>query len=198
MHCLSSIERTTWRRQTAVALVGPPTSVKRNAVWNVKLTILFGRRSSRTTSSSSIQNVLPVVFRFWHAQFKNWSNTNGCTERDVAGQTRLHKRTRMRANVLNSEIVRLSFWQYCCCSSTEAKGTSGHQQLRLRFVGWSGQWKVWDLKSSISSGTRLCRMRSSFWNRNVLSVVFRFWHAQLKNWSNTKSCTEHRPSNAAA
>ena len=71
-----------------------------------------------------------------------------------------------------------------------AEGTSGHERLRRRFISWSDERKVWDLKSSISSGIRSCRMRSSSWNRNVLFVVFRFWRAQLKNWSTTKSCTE--------
>lgn len=99
------------------------------------------------------------------------------------------KANRLR-NVQMGDEFRLAFWQCCCVSSTEAKEPVDTKQLRLHFIRWSGERKVWDLKSSISPGTRSCRIRSSSWNRNVPAVVFRFWHAQLKNWSNTKSCTE--------
>lgn len=57
-------------------------------------------------SSSWNRGVISVGFRFWRSQLKNWSNTKTCTEHNVAGQTRLHKRTRMRAIVLNSKVVK--------------------------------------------------------------------------------------------
>src|ERR1700688_67684 len=58
-------------------------------------------------SSSWNRDVISVGFRFWRSQLKNWSNTKTCTEHNVAGQTRLHKRTRMRAIVLNSKVVKV-------------------------------------------------------------------------------------------
>ena len=58
-------------------------------------------------SSSWNRGVISVGFRFWRSQLKNWSNTKTCTEHNVAGQTRLHKRTRMRAIVLNSKVVKV-------------------------------------------------------------------------------------------
>jgi len=57
-------------------------------------------------SSSWNRDVISVGFRFWRSQLKNWSNTKTCTEHNVAGQTRPHKRTRMRAIVLNSKVVK--------------------------------------------------------------------------------------------
>jgi hypothetical protein len=39
-------------------------------------------------------------------------------------------------------------------------------------------------------GVLSCKIRSSFWNRNERPVVFRFCHAQSKNWSDSKNCTE--------
>ena len=55
----------------------------------------------------------------------------------------------------------------------------------------SGQRSVlWNLKSTILLGIPWCRVRSSSCNRSAPPVVFRSWCAQLKNWWNTKSCTE--------
>jgi Transposase len=49
---------------------------------------------------------------------------------------------------------------------------------------------VWNSEITTLRGILWYRIRSSSWNRNV-PVVFRFWHAQLKNWSNKKHCTAY-------
>src|SRR6201993_191007 len=55
----------------------------------------------------------------------------------------------------------------------------------------SGQRNVlWNLKSTTLPGIPWCRVRSSSCNRSAAPVGFRSWCAQLRNWSNTKSCTE--------
>jgi len=56
----------------------------------------------------------------------------------------------------------------------------------------AGQRNVpWNLKSTTLLEIPWCRVRSSSCNPSAPPVDFRSWCAQLKNWSNTKTCTEH-------
>jgi hypothetical protein len=49
---------------------------------------------------------------------------------------------------------------------------------------------LWNLKTTTLFEIPSSRTRSSSSNRNALSVAFRYGHAQLKSWSNSKNYTE--------
>src|SRR6266404_1814639 len=75
-------------------------------------------------------------------------------------------------------------------SANELAWRKGRVRLRCA-TEWSGQRDgVWNLKTMTLAVILSCSIRSSSWNRNVRPVVFRFWHAQSKNWSDPKNCTE--------
>ena len=82
-----------------------------------------------------------------------------------------------------------------CIASVRGERTNcrrqGHQaRLHCATKSASQRNTAWNLKSTILPGIPWSRIRSSSWNRNVPHVVFRFWHAQLRNWSNKKQRTE--------
>lgn len=61
---LDMSERRGGGKRSRVAFVAAPNcSIKRNVLWNLKTTTLFGIPSSRTRSSFSNRNVLSAVFR---------------------------------------------------------------------------------------------------------------------------------------
>src|SRR4029077_1153693 len=50
---------------------------------------------------------VPVVFRFWHAQLKNWSSWKSHTGHNADSSNPLHERVSRRAIVLNCRIVKV-------------------------------------------------------------------------------------------
>ena len=105
--CFSSIEPNVGAETRRAPCFASKCSGQRNAVWNSKSTTLRGILWYSIRSSSWNRNVPPpAVFRSWCAQLKSWSNTKGCTERNVGWQTP-HDGAKMRADVLNNRIVKM-------------------------------------------------------------------------------------------
>src|SRR5246127_5769852 len=80
---------------------------------------------------------------------------------------------------------------YCVSGIAEHEVPDRRTQVGSAAPPSSGQRNVlWNLRSTTLPGIPWCRVGSSSCNRSAAPVVFRSWCAQLKNWSNTKSCTE--------
>jgi hypothetical protein len=109
-------------------------SGQRNAVWNSKSTTLRGILWYRTRSSSWNRNVPPAVCRFWCAQLKSWSNTKGCTQRDVGWQTPLHNVPYRRREGRKQPRPEAGLWT----PHKPARSSAESGRSRLRWL--TGSW----------------------------------------------------------